>query len=200
MNAKTPEVRVVVFDMDGTITRPYIDFPAIRRAIGAGDQPILEYLDGLEEPHLSRARQIVDRFERDAAVNSELTDGAREVLEFLRRRKIETALVTRNNPESVKTVFAKHGIEFGFVVTPADAPPKPSPEPIRAVARHFGVAPHNVLTVGDFLFDVQAGSAAGARTVFLTNGHPPDYAVQADYVIDNLKELMKLLDSSPQHP
>ena len=42
-------IRGVIFDLDGTLTVPTLDFDAIRADIGAGDGPILEYLQGLPE-------------------------------------------------------------------------------------------------------------------------------------------------------
>ncbi len=194
MNAKVRNVEAVLFDMDGTITRPYIDFAAIRTDIGIPtDESILEHVAQLEGAERDRAQKILAGYETDAAHNSKLNDGAEELVRFLHERDIRTALITRNNRNAVQTVCDKHGLRFDVVVAAEDATPKPSPEPVRLVARCLRIEPARMLMVGDFLFDVQAGAAAGTRTVFLTNGKKPDFEVEADFVIDSLHELIDML-------
>jgi hydrogenase expression/formation protein HypE len=54
--------------------------------------------------------------------------------------------------------------------------------------------PHQVLVVGDYLFDIQAGRSAGARTALIIGENPPpDYATLADHVIRTLSELLPIL-------
>lgn len=194
MNEKVRNVEAVLFDMDGTITRPYIDFAAIRADIGVpSDESILEHVAQLKSVDRDRAQKILAGYEADAAHNSELNDGAEELVGFLNERNIRTALVTRNNRNATQVVCDKHGLRFDVVVAAEDATPKPSPEPVRLVARRLQIEPIRMLMVGDFLFDVQAGTAAGTRTVFLTNGKKPDFEVEADFVIDSLSELIDML-------
>ena len=194
MKGQAGAVKAVLFDMDGTITRPTLDFAAIRGAIGVPEnEAILEHIAHLEGAAQVRAREILDEFELDAARRSELNDGAREAMDFLRERGIPTGIITRNNPLSVRIVCRKHGLAFDVVVTPEDAEPKPSPEPVRLAARALGVEPETMLMVGDYLFDIQSGAAAGARTVLVTNGRRHDFEDEADFVIESLTELIDLV-------
>ena len=194
MNVKVRNVQAVLFDMDGTITRPNIDFVAIRIDIGVPiGESILEHVAGLEGAERDRAQKILAGYEADAARNSELNDGAEELVGFLHERDICTALITRNNRNAAQVVCDKHGLRFDVVVAAEDAPPKPSPEPVRLVARRLQIEPARMLMVGDFLFDIQAGTAAETRTVFLTNGRKPDFEVEADFTIDGLAELIDML-------
>jgi phosphoglycolate phosphatase-like HAD superfamily hydrolase len=50
--------------------------------------------------------------------------------------------------------------------------------------------------VGDYRHDIDAGRAAGAITVLLTNGQAPSWPVEADLVIERLVELLGYLDVS----
>ena len=52
----------------------------------------------------------------------------------------------------------------------------------------------DTLLIGDFLFDLQAGSNAGARTVLYAPGALPDYADEADETIRHFAEAVSLLD------
>ena len=50
-------IRAVVFDLDGTITRPYFDFDAIRKEIGMGENggPVLEAMEKMSPDERRRA-------------------------------------------------------------------------------------------------------------------------------------------------
>ncbi len=48
--------------------------------------------------------------------------------------------------------------------------------------------------VGDYRHDMDAGRAAGAMTVLLTNGQIPSWPVEADLVIERLVELLLYLE------
>ena len=62
------------------------------------------------------------------------------------------------------------------------------------MCRSFDVAPADTWVVGDYLFDLQSGNAAGATTILMIgDADPPDYADQADHVIRRLRELLRLL-------
>jgi len=193
--------KAVIFDMDGTITVPILNFARIKREIGAGDTPILEFLASIKDEEERRAaRAKVDAWEREAAEASTLNPGVREVLAFLSEKHVPTAILTRNNRESVTTVMKKHGLHFDVIVTADDElSPKPSPEPVRHIARTLRLDASEVMIVGDYRYDVECGRAAGACTVFLRGEkHPVDEA-GADYVIDELCQLVDIIrDESPQ--
>jgi len=190
----TLPIRAVIFDMDGTLTRPFLDFRAIREAIGIGE-PLLENMLALPPgPQRDRAFSILDRFEVEAAEASELNDGALQVLEFLAERRVPSGLVTRNSRRSTDRVLGKHALSFKVVVTREDAPAKPRPEPLWMICEKLGVRPADVLMVGDFKFDIVAGRNAGTRTALLTNGKTPSYLkeVSPDHVVERLADLLHL--------
>ena len=188
---RTP--KAVIFDMDGTITRPYLDFAKIKRELGCGDG-ILEFVETLEPVRRREAMAKVHAWQRDGAEASTLNPGVRELLELLRKRGIRTAILTRNDRASVEIVLARHSLAFDAVVTADDRlPPKPSPEPVRHIAASFGVDPRETWVVGDFRYDIESGRAAGATTVFLRTSHSDDGGAGADYSIDRLDELTVLL-------
>ena len=186
--------RAVIFDMDGTLTRPFLDFAAIRSAIGI-PEPLLENMLALPPgPDRERAFEVLGRFEEEAAELSELNDGARDVLEFLSDKEIPAGLVTRNSRRSTDRVLRKHSLRFEIVVTREDAPAKPRPEPLWLICEKLGVPPPDALMVGDFKFDIVAGRNAGTRTALLTNGKTPAYLkeVSPDHVLARLEDLLRL--------
>ncbi len=187
-------IRLVVFDLDGTITRPFLDFRRIRAEIGL-PEPLLENMLALPAgPARDRAFAILEGHEDDAAARSELNEGAREALAFLRARGVFAAVVTRNSRRSVRRVLEKHALAFDLEVAREDAPVKPRPEPLWLICGRLGVPPAEALMVGDYKYDVLAGRAAGLRTAILVHGAPPSYVeeVRPDHVLGRLDELRSL--------
>jgi HAD superfamily hydrolase (TIGR01509 family) len=117
------------------------------------------------------------------------------VIEELTRRGVKTALLTRNSAESVQTVLERFGLRFDVWMSREDAEPKPSPEPVLRIARRLGLAPEELIVVGDYVFDVQAGRAAGARTAFVRRRSDLPPPPEADVVIESLHELLDVLPS-----
>lgn len=195
-------VGAILFDLDGTLTRPHLDFDAIRREIGLPTNPrtpVLEALERMTEQERARAQSILDRHEEEAARLSELQDGALEVLEAIQKLGIPTGVITRNSRRCADITLNRHGLNFHRVHTREDGPVKPSPEPVLAMCRHFRVPPQAAWMVGDYLFDIQSGNAAGAATILLIGrGERPEYADQARFVIRSLRELLPLLSFSTE--
>lgn len=188
-------IRGIIFDLDGTITRPYIDFRRLQKELGTKGS-ILEFIESLKEEEKKKAHNILDQFEIDAAKNSELNNNVREVLHELHKRKFLTAILTRNKIDSVNYVMDKHQIYFDTVFTRDDAPPKPSPDAIYMICRRWKLEPKNVIVVGDYLYDIVAGRAAGCKTILLRHlKHPLSTKVEADYDIFDFKEIIPIVDS-----
>ena len=187
----------VLFDLDGTLTRPYFDFDAIRREIGLPTEPrtpILEAMQTMTPADRARAEVILHRHERQAAEDSQLWDDAHAVLAAIRSAGIPVAVMTRNSRQSVETVMARHGLRFDAAYSREDGPIKPAPDPVLNLCTHLQADPARAWVVGDYLFDLQAGNAAGAVTVLMLGDAPvPAWADQARHVIRRLNEILELL-------
>ena len=188
----------VIFDFDGTITKPSLDFDAIRAESGIeGGVPILEALDHFDRESRRRAEQILARHEWEAARNAELQDGAAEVIASCRASGHPVAILTRNTRSSLEHVLGHHGLIVDATRTRDDGTIKPSPEPIFSICREIEADPTRSWMVGDHLFDILTGRAAGARTVLLVHDKPnPDHVREADHVIRRLTDLLPLIDAA----
>ncbi len=184
----------IIFDLDGTITRPYLDFARIRQEVSADDSPVWEHILSLPPLERARAEAVLLRYEMEAASCAQLNLGAGELLDWLEAKSIKTALLTRNCRKSVQTILERFNLAFDCIVTREDAPVKPSPEPVLLIARELDIPPERLLIVGDYHFDILAGKAAGTRTCYLTNGRTKRQRITCDYVISNLLELRRLVE------
>ena len=189
---------VIIFDLDGTLTVPVLDFDAIRRELGLVDEPILEAMQHMDAATRRRADTVLERHEREAAHRSILQPGAAATLAELRRRRHLTAILTRNTRRWTTVVLEKHDLTVDALRCRDDGAIKPSKEPIESICTELGCDVASSWMVGDHLFDIQSGREAGCRTVLLVSNHTaPPYADQADHVIDRLPDLLELIDSQP---
>jgi len=87
----------------------------------------------------------------------------------------QLALITRRNmpKEPVMKELKRLGLTqfFRFIVTSKDVDePKPSPQAFVKAALQLGVPIHFCAVVGDSIVDIQAGKAAGAKTIAVLSG------------------------------
>jgi HAD superfamily hydrolase (TIGR01549 family) len=189
------KIRGVIFDMDGTITAPFLDFTRIRDEAAIGDTDLLDYLGTATGAEYERIHAIMLKFEEAGVAGAELNHGAREMLDDLARRGVPTALLTRNTRRSVDGVCRKLNLKFDIAVTREDGPHKPAPEPIWQIAGRWGAKPDEVLMVGDYKWDVLCAKNAGTPCALLTNGDgEPEWATDATYVITRLAEVIEIIE------
>lgn len=200
------DCQLVIFDMDGTLTRPNIDFDEIRAAIGLDGGPILEALAEMSPEERERANAILRAFEDRAAEGSELQPHAFEIVAAIRESGRPAALMTRNTRRSVEIVAGRHGLVFDYIRTRDDGANKPAPDPVLDICRDLGVAPQATWAIGDFHFDIICANAAGATSVLLAEAFEtlPDWANEAHHVVQSLREFAALigltLDRTPPNP
>ena len=165
------KLKAVLFDMDGTITRPLLDFPRIKRDMGlSAEALILESLAAMTSAARARAMEVLEHHERLAAEASQLNDGAEELLLWLAERGLKTGIITRNSRVSVETVFARHALRFDVIISREDAVPKPDPDGLHLALASLRVSADEAVYVGDHAIDVVAGRAAGVKTIWLVHG------------------------------
>jgi len=187
--------QAVIFDMDGTIIEPLLDFTAIREELGIAPQDgILEALDAMEPEQARDAHAKLLAHELSAARSAALMPGVREVLSAVAGAGLKTALLTRNAREAMETVLDRHGLTFDLAWPREMGPIKPEPDGILRACEQLGVGPARTACVGDFHYDILAANAAGALSVLcVPSGARPEYADEADRVIVRLDELPHVL-------
>lgn len=192
-NFRLPQA--ILFDMDGTLTEPMLDFPRIKAEMGIGDRPILEALAALAGADRDRAEGVLLRHEQKAAENSTLNPGCRELLAWLHEHRIRTALITRNSRLSMETVLRRHQLSLDVLVTRENPPYKPNPHPLRFACDKLNVGIDDAWMAGDGWYDVQAGAAAGIKTIWISHGKTRPFEHQPWRELRDLIELQLMLQS-----
>jgi HAD superfamily hydrolase (TIGR01549 family) len=158
----------LICDMDGTLTRPTLDFAAIRRELGLGAGDIAHQLLTLPAERQRAAWAAIEVHEARAVEQQTLQEGAAELLAACRRRAMKLGLITRNATPSVDALCRRFGLKFDAVVTRDFPHMKPHPEVVLHVLRQFSLPPARALVVGDYIHDLECGRAAGAATCFFS--------------------------------
>ena len=196
------KIQAVIFDLDGTLTEPFLDFDLIRRQMGLHTEEggVLEALLKMPELQRQQAEAVLISHEKNAAEQSALNDGASRLLDALRTRGISVGILTRNTRENASYVAKKHSLHFDAMICREDGPAKPDGFGVRALCRQFQAAPEQTLVVGDFKHDLESALNAGAIAVLLKNHAKADtFEHLANYVILHLDEILPIIDRL-EHP
>jgi len=203
-NVRRRVIRGVVFDMDGTLIHPSIDFAKMKRTIGLSekDKDILGIVNSWDAPRREWAFQEIHRIEIEALERMRAFDDTDEVCRQLDALGIPRALVTRNMQASVAHF---HATTFGLspfqpaLCRETFHAHKPSPEPLLHIADVWGIHPSELAMVGDSpKDDVVSGQRAGALTILLSHECTPavDPTVEEQrphFTVGSLTEVLQVL-------
>ncbi|WP_249583453.1 HAD family hydrolase [Pseudomonas viridiflava] len=166
------DIRHWVFDMDGTLTVPVHDFPAIKRELGIPqDADILGHLAALPAAESAAKHAWLLEHERELALGSLPADGAVELVRELAARGYRLGILTRNARELAHITLEAIGLTDCFAVDDVlgrdEATPKPHPAGLLKLASAWEVEPKKMVMIGDYRHDLDCGRAAGAKTILV---------------------------------
>lgn len=194
----TPQtIRGVIFDMDGTLTVPVLDFALMRKRLEIPEGDMLATIRSWPDERQKVAFDIIEEIEEEGRTRQTLQPGAKGLMRTLDQKGIPKAILTRNTEKAVKHLESHLGTRFSLIVTRAFPTFKPDPAPALHICREWNLDPAEVLLVGDYRDDMTCGRRAGMRTCLLLNDHNTSFAELADFTINSLEELARDFDSAP---
>lgn len=211
----------VFFDLDGTladtapdlvaaanllrITRGLAPLPyeVLRPTASAGARGLIQGAFGYDNQH-PQFEELRDEFlanyEKDICVHSKLFDGMDDLLQELEKEKVLWGIVTNKVERFTHPLLKLMSLhERSAAIVGGDTTPhsKPHPAPILKAAEICNINPAQCLYVGDDLRDIEAGRAAGMKTVAAAYGYcgcdEPVNAWGADYIIEHPSELRSIV-------
>jgi len=207
-------MKAYIFDLDGTLISFSIDFEKMRKAvkelyleegIDLSFVPMLENIEkaslilrekGLPQNYIEelkrKAMEIIDEIEIESIREAYVLPYVVEKLTELRNSGAKIAVVTRAGKRHLRLGIDKIGFEFDAAICREDVKePKPSPESYLKALERMGCKDcKDVIVVGDYVFDIEAGRAIGAYCVgVLTGSGTRELLSCADLVIENFKHL-----------
>ncbi|MGQ9507459.1 MAG: HAD family hydrolase [Candidatus Bathycorpusculaceae bacterium] len=219
-------VKAVIFDLDGTLTSFNIDYRSVRAdvksfLIRAGmpasvlsiNESIFEMLkkteifmknNGQSERAFigirSKALEIAEKYELEAAKTTGLLPGVLETLKALKKMGLKLGLCTINGEKSTNYILKNFGIaEFFDAITPREHVKyvKPNTEHLEATLKALGVNAQETVVVGDGSSDMRCARELKAIAVALPTGvsNPKELiASGANYLITSIIDLPTLIE------
>lgn len=184
--------RTVLFDVDGTLIDSNgahadawaqaftehgfaVEAGDLRRLIGMGGDKLLPAIAGVEESS-SLGKAIATRkgaLFADALHRLRATNGARELLEYLRAHDIDLVVATSAGDGEMRAILRQAGVDdvFSAHTTKDDAAEsKPDPDIVQAAMSRANARPDATVMVGDTPYDIEAAARAGIAAVALRCG------------------------------
>eukprot|EP00798_Chlamydomonas_sp_ICE-L_P007886 gene7886-1099_t len=201
-----PVLRGVVFDMDGTLTIPNLDFALMYKRCNVPiKDDLIRVVNAMPKAEKDAAWRVIDDMEEEGRRTLQLKRGVVELASWLKHHKVRTAVVTRNSAVTLDHLTsnlwkAADLPPFSVALSRDDTsiPPKPDPEALRVIAGKWGVDPGpDLLMVGDSpSMDVLFGKAAGSSTALLDSGRrflEDGSDKGADFCVEYLYQLPALI-------
>jgi len=217
-------IRAAIIDLDGTMVHTAPDFhvainrmreelglgpldiEAITEFVGKGTENLMrrvlavDYAETEAERHFPRALETYKRHYLEINGRySTVYPGVREGIEALLAKGLRLACVTNKPIDFALPLLEKTGLSGYFeVVYGGDSLPKkkPDPYPLLKVCEDFGLAPAQVVAIGDSSNDAQAARAAGCRVLNVPYGYnhgQPIQAVDSDGIVSTLLDAAHLI-------
>ncbi len=216
---------IVGFDLDGTlldtsgdlaaavnhalasVDRPPLTVEQVKPMIGGGARHMLKQgltaTGGYDEAMLDTLHaELLAYYEANICVLTRPYPGVIDALDALAAKSVTLGIVTNKIERFARTVLGELGLTDRFAcILGGDtmAESKPSPMPIHEMVRlcrKSGGGEGRAAFVGDSIFDIQAGKAAGLPTIACSFGFlmQPVAELGADAVIDGYEDLLPTLE------
>ncbi len=214
------DVDVFLFDFDGTLIEPSIDFDVMYQRVRRMAHEFGAYEDVMERMHileiveragillrddhdtrdefLERAHAAILDVEMEAAERAKVYPGVPEMLKELADRGFGVAIVTRNSRAAVTRILQRFSLYHDVLLTRDDVRHvKPDPCHLLRALAHFPEGERRAAMCGDHPMDVIAGKRIGALTVgVLTPNMTKERfkGVDPDLIVSRPSEILKYVD------
>jgi len=226
MSKLNERIRAVAFDLDGTLIDTMGDLAAsvnlmlgmlgakelpesrVRALVGNGVETLVQRAltesVGSSATHAAQRSAALALFRRVYGQHlfkrSKVYPGVAETLRALNEAGLALCCITNKDSAFAEPLLRAAGLggylSFTLCADRAEDR-KPSPNLLQAACSRLGIAPAEMLYVGDSSMDIAAARAAGSPVVAVSYGYGKDHAggpgeVQPDGHVDDLTEIVAL--------
>jgi len=205
-------MKAIFFDFDGTIIDSSIDLAnsinfmlkelnlktfnidLIRSWIGGGATKLVQKaLDEAKGEFSNKALDIfLSHYENNLINHTYLYDDVKDTLLELKKDYILT-LITNKPYKFVNPILKHFDLDIFEIILGGDSLEykKPHPYPLEYCMDKLNLTTDEVIMVGDSFNDIEAAKNAKIKSILVTYGF--DENIEADYKIDNFKDIKKCL-------
>lgn len=125
----------------------------------------------------------------------EFYDGLFELLEFLKKKQVKTAIITGATRERVDELLENHLRDFFDISVSSDdvINTKPFPEPYLKGAALLDLKPSECVVIENAPLGIRSAKDAGMVVIAVRTTMEDEYLQQADYIVDNMVHVQRML-------
>ncbi len=216
------KLQCVLFDLDGTLADTAPDLiAALNRAVQKQGfspvsnekiKPLISYgaaamikqctLDNNNEAIQAEIlKNMLEDYQINIADQTQLFTGMDNILEIIENKGLKWGVVTNKRQRFTDPLMAALNLtERAACIVSGDTTnnPKPHPEPLLTACKQANVKPKHCVYIGDAAHDIEAGKAAGMKTLAATYGYLKSEDIPdqwgADILINSPEEILPLLE------
>jgi phosphoglycolate phosphatase len=216
-----PQFKSVFFDLDGTLADTAPDLAAaankmlidrqmeplpmqtMRHLASSGARGMIHAAFGIghEDPRFEDFKEeFLSNYEQAIHVHTDLFPSMNDLLNLLDEHQVPWGIVTNKHERFTIPLVKSLGLDQRTnAIVSGDTTPfaKPHPAPILLAVSQKQVDATSAVYIGDDLRDVQAGKAAGMKTIAAAYGycgdHQPPESWAADFIVYEPKDLTSIL-------
>jgi phosphoglycolate phosphatase len=226
LNGFPLRIKVILLDLDGTLLDTIADLAyaanlmrrdlglpelleaMVKTFVGRGLQNLVKRsvaVDAIEAPDaafLERAMALYEKHYAQVLTRSALPfPGVTEGLNRMQQAGFRLGCVTNKAARFTLPLLEHTNLSHYFdIVLSGDslAQKKPDPMPLLHAARHFGVAPSEMVLIGDSVNDAEAAHGAGCHLFLVPYGYSasrPVTELGADAIVAKLADALELIEN-----
>lgn len=207
--------KLFIFDLDGTLVDSYlaiqkslnatrkkfgfkeIGLKRVIKAVGKGDRKFIQefFPPELEDKALKIYRK---QHKIDLLKYVKPMPYAKELLRFLKKRKIKIAIASNRPTKFTHLILNKLSMKkyIDYVLCGDRIKKlKPEPEIVFKILEKYKLSPHQTVFVGDMVIDIETAKNAGIDSVAITTGSSTQKELKKSHPTYLFKNLRQLKDS-----
>jgi len=192
-------IKGIIFDLDGTLVRLPIRyeiiFEKLQNLFDTKDEfkpliPTILKKANNDIELLQQAFDLICEEETLAANNSEVIDGAIDILNYFKKRNYSLSLVTMQCMKAAKLVLDKMQISelFSSIITRDDSNQRSTQ--IKKSIEILSLSPDKVMVIGDRIHDVKSAKQVGCSAILFNKDKL--HSFEECQVISELSELAEI--------
>lgn len=184
-----------------------VEFELVRPLIGmGGDQIVPKFAPGLSGEE-GEGKKIADR-RKELIINKfgktlAPAPGTHDLIEKVQNEGLETMIASSATTEELSVLLKAAHVDDLLspdnATTSSDAKSsKPAPDIVEAALEKIGMAPSEVIMLGDTPYDIESAGKAGVKVIaFRCGGFDDSQLSKAIAIYDNPADLLAQYDNSP---
>lgn len=188
------DLKVIIFDFDGTLHSLAMDWQAARSAVGiAGSSESLgNAIERLKAQDNNEVLAELRDLEARALSSERLNKETKQTLLAL-HKKYRIAIYSRNSSKVISNFLQRDDIKVDYIIGREDVDRlKPHPEGLERILHHFGFRSEEALLVGDTWHDLLVARAANMPCIIVGENYAHD-TEEPECRIKTVSELVALL-------